>query len=190
RSATIVSVHNLYPYWYEKNPACHQLYTGFYSRAEVIHHLSQTSKDWVCREYPSVARHNHVVRSGYNYERLLPSGPRDRVAARRAFGFAPDQTVFLVFGALRLRDQGELLRRAFARAKIPNKRLLLKTNYVGWLEEGGSIWRRRLRRWQWQRWRASDGVRWLDERIPDEKLSKLFDAVDAVVVIRNNSLGS
>jgi glycosyltransferase involved in cell wall biosynthesis len=190
RSRLIVTVHNLYPYWYDKNPLCHQLYSGFYARAEVIHHFSQVSKHLVCGEYPSIAGRNHVVRSGYNYERLLPSGPRDRVAARRAFGFAPDQTVFLAFGALRLWEEVRLLRRAFACARIPNKRLLLKTDYVGYVEEGGSIWRRRGRRWQWQRWRMSDGVRWLAERIPDEELSKLFDAVDAVVVVRQNSLSS
>jgi glycosyltransferase involved in cell wall biosynthesis len=189
RSRVIVSVNNLYPYWYDKNPLCHQLYSGFYMRAKVIHHFSQVSKDLVCSEYPSVRGHNHVVRSGFNYERLLTSGPRDRVAARRAFGIAPDQTVFLVFGELRFWEEVRLLRRAFACARIPNKQLLLKTNYFG-VEEGGSIWRRRWRRWQWQRWRMSDGVQWLAERIPDEELSQLFDAVDAVVVVRQNSLSS
>src|SRR5262249_1969695 len=77
RSRIIISVNNLYPHRFDKNPNFHQLYSGFYARAEVIHHFSQASKNLVCHEYASIAERNHVVRLGFNYERLLPSGTRD-----------------------------------------------------------------------------------------------------------------
>ena len=186
RSRLIITVNNLYPHRFHKNANFHRLYTGFYARAEVIHHFSQASKDLVCREYPSIAGRNHVVRVGFNYERLLPSGPRNRAAARRAFGIAPDETVFLVFGTLRFWEEVRLLQRAFARARVPKKRLLLTAHYL----EAGPIWRQRWRRWRWQRWRRSDGVQSVIERVPDEDLHRLFDAIDAVVVIRQNSMSS
>jgi glycosyltransferase involved in cell wall biosynthesis len=186
RSRLIISVHNLYPHRYHKNPLFHRLYAGFYTRAEVIHHFSHVSKALVCSEYPSTSKRNHVVRLGFNYERLLPSGPRDRVAARRVFGFAADEIVFLVFGTLRFWEEVRLLRLAFRRARVPNKRLLLTADYV----ESGPRWRQRWRRWQWQRWRRSYGVRSVFERVPDEELPNLFDASDAVVVVRQNSMSS
>ena len=49
---------------------------------------------------------------------------------------------------------------------------------------------RRWRRWQWQRWQDTKGVRAIVERVPDQDLPRLFDAADAAVVIRNNSLSS
>jgi glycosyltransferase involved in cell wall biosynthesis len=186
RSRLVISVHNLYPHRDSENPLYHQLYTEFYRRAEVIHHVSHISKEWVCREYPSIADRNHLVHVGFNYERLLPPGPRDRDAARRSFSFSPEETVFLVFGTLRFWDEVQFLKRAFELARVLNKRLLLSAAYV----ETGPVWRQRWRRFQWQRWQKSVGIRSLVERVPDEKLSGLFDAVDAVVVVRQNSMNS
>src|SRR5262245_47876177 len=95
RSALIISVNNLYPHRQEKNPFCHRLYEAFYHRARVIHHFSQTSKDLVCQEYPSIAGQNHVVRLGFNYDRLLPTTrTRDRKLSRMALGIKPDEMVY------------------------------------------------------------------------------------------------
>jgi glycosyltransferase involved in cell wall biosynthesis len=186
RSRLIITVNNLHPHRNGEDPLFHRLYAEFYKRAEVIHHFSKISKDLVCSEYSTVAQSNHVVRLGFNYERLLPSSPRDRAAARAAYGFAPDQIVFLVFGTLRFWEEAQLLKRAFGRVGVPNKRLLLTAHYI----ESGPVWRRLWRQWQWKRWQRSNGVRLVPERVPDDELSSLFDAIDAVVVIRQNSLSS
>jgi glycosyltransferase involved in cell wall biosynthesis len=186
RSRIIISVNNLRPHRDGRAPLFHRLYEGVYERAEVIHHFSYVSKELVCREYPAVAQANHVVHSGFNYERLLPSSPRDRMAARRTYGFTPDDIVFLVFGALRFWSEVRMVMGAFDRARVPNKRLLLTAQYV----ESGPIWRRRWRQWRWKRWQQSGGIRLLTEWISDEELPKLFDAIDAAVVVRQNSLSS
>jgi glycosyltransferase involved in cell wall biosynthesis len=184
RSRIVLSVSNLYPHRYPNNPLFHRLYTGFYERSEVIHHFSEASRQLVCREYPSIAGRNHVVRLGFNYERLLyPGLQRDRTRARSTYGFAPEEVVFLVFGALRFWDEVGLLARGFARARVPNKRLLLRARYL----EGGPIWRQRWRRWKWRRWRASNEVRLSEKRVPDGELPALFDAADAVLVVRQNN---
>jgi beta-1,4-mannosyltransferase len=186
RSRIIVTVANLYPHRNSNDPQFRRLYTGFYERAEVIHHTSHTSKDLVCREYPSIAERNHMVRLGYNYERLLPPRPSDRAHARRALGLKSDQTIFLVFGALRFWEEVRLLQSAFGRARVPNKLLLVRASYA----EEGPVWRQRWRRWRWREWQRSRGVRSLVERVPDSELPTLFNASDAVVVLRQNSMSS
>lgn len=185
-SRIIISVNNLYPHRYNRDPAFHRLYTGFYERADVIHHFSNASKDSVIREFPSIAMRNHIVRVGFNYERLLPAGEIDRLAARRSFGFMEDETVFLVFGSLRFWEEAHLLIRAFDLANVPRKKLLLAARYTG----QGSSWRQRLRRWQWRHWQKADGVKLVTDRIPDAQLPNLFGAADAVIVIRQNSMSS
>jgi glycosyltransferase involved in cell wall biosynthesis len=186
RARLIISVNNLYPHRDGKNPQFHRLYTGFYERATVIHHFSHTSKDLVCREHPSIAGNNHVVHLGFNYERLLPSSPCDRVVARRSFGFASGDFVFLAFGALRFWEEVRLLQQGFGRARVHNKRLLLAAHY----REYGPVWRQRWRRLRWRQWQRSDRVRSVVERVPDEDLPNLFAAADAVVVIRQHSMSS
>jgi glycosyltransferase involved in cell wall biosynthesis len=186
RSHLIITVNNLYPHRNPRDPQFHRLYTGFYERAAVIHHFSQTSKELVCHEYPSIAGQNHVVRLGFNYERLLPSGPADRAAARRCFGFALDDVVFLGFGTLRFWEEVQLLQQGFDRARVRNKRLLLAAHYTA----DGPVWRRRWRRLRWRQWQRSHGVRSLVEPVPDEDLPNLYAAADAVVVVRQNSMSS
>ena len=73
RARLIFSVSNLYPHVNQGDASFHAFYTNFYKRAEVIHHFSQSAKDLVSQEYPSIAERNHIVFSGYNYERLLPA---------------------------------------------------------------------------------------------------------------------
>jgi glycosyltransferase involved in cell wall biosynthesis len=182
----IFSVSNLYPHRYPGHPLFHRLYTGFYQRADVIHHYAQASKELVCREYPSIASRNHVVHVGFNYERLLPSGPRNRTAARTALGIDPGAMVYLVFGSLRFWHEVRMLQRAFALARVPNKRLLLTADYV----EGGPRWRQRWRRFQWRRWQGTRGIQAMVRHVPNDDLPRLFDAADAVAVIRRDCMTS
>jgi hypothetical protein len=186
RSRIIITVANLYPHRNSNDPQFRRLYIGFYERADVIHHSSQTSKELVCREYPSIAERNHMVRLGYNYERLLPPRPSDRAHARRTLGLRSDQIIFLVFGALRFWEEVQFLQSAFRRAQVPNKLLLLRASYA----EEGPVWRQRWRRWRWREWQRSRGVLSLVERVSDAELPTLFIASDAVVVIRKTSMSS
>jgi glycosyltransferase involved in cell wall biosynthesis len=186
RSRLIVSVNNLYPHGQRGNAAWHRLYSAFYERAEVIHHFSHASKAMVCAEYPAIAGRNHVVRLGFNYDSLLPEGPRDRGASRATFGIPPTETVFLVFGSLRSWDEVCLLRDAFARAKVPTKRLFVAARYGG----SGSAWRRRWRRLRWEQWQRHHNVIRATAYVPDEEVHKLFDACDVALVIRQDSMGS
>lgn len=186
RSRIIVSVNNLYPHGAHGNSSWHRLYTAFYERAEVIHHFSEASRAMVCAEYPSIAGRNHVVQVGFNYDLMLPSGPRDRAASRAEFGIDPGEIVYLVFGTLRFWDEVCLLCRAFEQAKVPTKRLFVAARYA----EPGADLRQRWRRWRWDLWQRSHDVLRRVEYVPDEQVYKIFDAADAAVVIRQNSMSS
>jgi glycosyltransferase involved in cell wall biosynthesis len=185
-SRIIISVNNLYPHRYDRDAAFHRLYTGIYERADVIHHFSSASKELVAREFPSISGRNHIVRVGFNYERLLPTNGIDRSEARRSFGVAADELVFLVFGTLRSWCEAELLRKAFRRARVSKKRLVLAAHYL----EPGSNLKQRWRRWRWRQWQRSDDITLITERIPDAQLGDLFSAADAVIVVRQNSISS
>jgi glycosyltransferase involved in cell wall biosynthesis len=94
--------------------------------------------------------------------------------------------VYLVFGSLRSWDEVQLIRRAFSLANVPRKRLLMAARY----NEPVSHWRQRRRRWRWTLWQRMHDVRRVTEYVPDEDVYRLFDAADAVVIVRQNSMGS
>lgn len=186
RARLIASVHNLYPHRHYRNPLFHRLYSGFYERAEVIHHFGETSKQLVCQEFPEIADRHHVVRLGFNYDRLLPSERQSRAASRCQFGFDPDEMVYLVFGSLRSWDEVQLIKQAFSLARVPRKRLLMAARY----REPVSAWQQRRRHWRWNLWQRIKGVQRITNYVPDEDVYRLFDAADAVVIVRQNSMGS
>jgi hypothetical protein len=187
RAPLIFTVSNLYPHLYQKNEMFHKLYSTFYEKADVIHHLSHAAKAIVCSEYPAISDKNHIVFSGYNYSRLLPAEKPDRQAVRRRFGFADSEVVFLVIGALRWWDEARLLQRGFSLAKSPRKRLQVSAGYRG---TGPSrllrIWRRR----RWNLWAASTKSWNCGQYVPSEALADLLAAIDAVLVIRLDSINS
>lgn len=186
RVQIIASVNNLEPHGQAGNPLWSRLYTALYERADVIHHFSHASKEAICRKYPSVASRNHVVRLGFNYERLLPSTVRNRTEARRSFGIQRDEMAYLCFGSLRSWEEVCLIRNAFGRARVPRKRLVMAARYL----EPGSRWPIRFRRLRWRLWQRRSKIIRITEYVPDADVYRLFDAADAVVVVRNKSLTS
>jgi len=186
RARLILTVHNLYPHGHHSNPAYHRLFTAFYERAEVIHHFGETSKHMVCEAFPEIADRHHVVRLGFNYDRLLPAARQSRAASRREFGFEPNEMVYLVFGSLRSWDEVQLVKQAFSLAKVPRKRLLMAARY----NEPVSQWTQRRRRWRWNLWQRMNAVHRITTYVPDEDVYRLFDSADSVVIVRQNSMGS
>lgn len=186
RSRFILTVHNLYPHRHHGNPLFHRLFSAFYAKAEVIHHTSEVSRKLVCEHFPNIADRNHLVRLGYNYDRLLPPNPANRAESRARFGFQSEHLVYLLLGALRTWEEAQLVRRAFAKARVPNKRLLISSR----LQEDAPRWKRVWHRWNFDRWTRSAGIRRIAEYVPDEELPHLLSAADIVVVARQNSMGS
>ncbi|HYL99147.1 MAG TPA: glycosyltransferase, partial [Blastocatellia bacterium] len=185
RARIIVTINNLYPHRYDKDASFHRLFEALYQRAQVLHHFSQTSKDSVCKEFPSVANQRHLVRLGFNYDRLLPDH-RDRAASRLKFGLSPAENVYLAFGSLRTWEEVQVLAQGFERARDPKKRLLIASQY----SEFGPLWKQRIRRARWRAWLRRHRAVQMTDYVPDEELYHLFDAADAVIVVRQHGLSS
>ena len=185
-SRVVVSVNNLWPHNQPGHPIWRRLYSAFYERADVIHHFSETSKQLVCAEYPTIANRNHVVRVGFNYDLLLPLRKASRAEARDAFGIGRDEIVYLVFGSLRSWNEVALVRDAFAKANVPRKRLLMSARY----NEAGPLWRQRWRRWTWDLWQRRHNVIRTTAYVADEDVPKLLDAADCTIVIRQVGMSS
>lgn len=185
RSRVIVTVNNLYPHAYFRDPLYHRLYRAFYEKADVIHHYSETSKKLVCQEYPSASSKKHLVRLGFNYAHLLPAQEPDREELRKELGIQEDDVVFLVFGAIRFWEEPALVHRAFAGANVKRKKLLWAAR-LAWIPSWGE-------RFRWLRMRARQlrrDVITITPYVPDHEVYKLLAIADVVVVARQGSLNS
>ena len=185
-SKIIISVNNLYPHRYDRDPAFHRLYTGIYERADVIHHFSNASKELVTREFPSIS--GGITLSGWVSITSDCCSQTASIGVKlvAASDLPPMSWVFLAFGTLRFWREAELLQKAFRRARVSKKRLVLTAHYI----EPGSNLKQRWRRWRWRQWQRSDDITLITERIPDAQLGDLFSAADAVIVVRQNSTSS
>ena len=185
RSRTLISVNNLYPHGHEGNPAYKQLYELFYSRCPTILHHSETSRKLVNAEFPVSRTKRNVVATMFNYDRYLP--PKlDRDRARESFGFGRQDFVVLVFGAIRKFDEIRLVRRAFAAAKAPHKRLLMAGRFTGTHNCPPSLGQRA----QWKLWLKRIRAVCANTFIPDHEVHRYFEAADVVLIPRITDLSS
>jgi glycosyltransferase involved in cell wall biosynthesis len=186
RSRIIFSVNNLYPHGQADDAMWFRLYSGLFKYADVVHHFSETSRNSVLARYPESRDRRHVVRVGFNYDRLIPAARPDRSEARRKFGVEPNETVFLCFGALRSWSEIDLIRNAYVRVRLPSKRLLMAARYV----EQGSPLEMRLRRGYWRYWQWRQNAIVVTDYVPEGEVYELFDAADVVLVARHDGLSS
>lgn len=185
RTPMMISVNNLYPHGKEGDAACKALYETFYATCDLILHHCESSKRLVNVEFPISAQRRNVVATMFGYHQHLPS-QLDREAARRSFGFAQEEFVVLVFGALRNRSEIDLLQSGFTTARVPNKRLLMAGRYV----EPLGRWERRWRDMMWSRWLRKQKAVAVTEFIPDEQVHRYFEAADVLMIPRLCDLSS
>ena len=186
-SRLLLTVHNLFPHGYEGNQQYFELFDGFYQRASIIHHFSAISRDLVCTTFPSSRDKRHLITTLFNYDLLLPpTGTRSN--ARTAFKLSDDQMVVLVFGALRMQKEVELIRSAWKCVSTKNKRLLMAGRYNE-LHPGSQL-SKRYRRWSWNAWLHRENSVVINDYVPDDQVHRLFDAADLVVIPRIEGLSS
>ncbi len=185
RATTIFGVNNTWPHGREGDPVCHRLYSAFFETCDLVLHHSRASREAVLADYEAARGRRHVVSTMFNYDVCLTED-MSRADARGRFGFADDEFVVLVFGALRNRAELQLLTAGFSQAKTPRKRLLMAGRYT----QVSSTWGLRWRRRQWNRFlRKVDAVT-VDDFIPEEDVHRYFTAADVVVVPRLKDLSS
>ncbi len=185
KSKILITVHNLYPHGYEKNPIFRNLYGFFYRNASLISYFSESAKMLVNQEYPDTIKKPNIVHGLFNYDRLL-SGSGDVRKARLGLGFDHSEFVVLVFGRLRSWHEVSLLRKAFSLCPVRKKRLLMAGRYF----EIGPLWRQRMRRFRWTTWLKTHGAVIVNGYVPDDDVHRYLEACDVVVVPRIHDLSS
>src|SRR3954468_17278183 len=146
----------------------------FYARCDTILHHSAASKELVNQAFPVSARRRNVVATMFNYDRYLPA-KLDRQAARSSFGLKKDEFVLVVFGALRKTEEVLLIYRAYTKAKVPNKRLLMAGRF-----RAGS--RRKI--FLWHLWLKKIRAIAVKSFIPEEEVHRYIEAADAIMIPR------
>jgi glycosyltransferase involved in cell wall biosynthesis len=185
RSKIILTVNNLQPHADSDHPHWRELYEACITRADLIHHFSQTSKDELIKLYPIAEGRNHFVRLGFRYERVTPDTNQLPKETRQSLGFGGDDKVFLVFGHMRKWAEMELLLKGFGQAKVPRKRLLFVARYP-WRRSPKSLIQRLIFK---LKMRLSGSVA-IEAFIPDAELYQYFRAANAVVTVRKDGLTS
>lgn len=184
---TVFTVNNLYPHGYEGDARCQKLYEMFYERSLAIVHHSEASRALVAQHFPVATRKLNAVATGCSYFDLVRAGVNRR-QLREELGIAEGDFIILVFGALRMWAEVELLMQAYRQTPVRRKRLLVLARYGEHLPLG--MWRRRYRQWRWQLWLKQTGARRITEYVPDAELYRYFESADVVVVPRIKDLSS
>lgn len=172
RATNIVTVHNLYPHHAVGHPAYHQLYSAFYHHCHLISHFSNTSHRLVLREFAAARDARHIIHCPMNYETAL-AAQTQRGSRRAALGIGDDEFVILMIGRIRSWDEAKLIQRAFDRAKINNKRLLM----IEKLHLAGSSFHRRYLMAQWAWWRKTRSAVVETSYVPEHDLSRFLNSV-------------
>jgi glycosyltransferase involved in cell wall biosynthesis len=185
RATNIFTVHNLYPHYGIGDPACHELYSSFYRHCNLISHFSQTSQRMVLEEFPAARRAQHIVHCPASNAVALAT-QKQRGSRRMEMGIGEDEFVILMIGRIRSWSEVELIRRAFDRARVPKKRLLM----AGKFALIAPPWRKRLLNLRWNWWlRTRQAV--VDTRyVPENELSRFLDSSDVAIVPRFGGLNS
>jgi glycosyltransferase involved in cell wall biosynthesis len=188
KSKIIFSVNNLYPHGQRASKSWHKYYTMCYGHAHIIHHFSHASHHEFVKIYPALATHTHIITSGFNYAPLYKESLIPREEYRKKLGLKSHEFVYLVFGSLRHISEVNLLHQAYSQLKLKNKRLVMAARYAP-VHRRSSL-RRYTESLKIKLWNHSHHVISIIQYLPDDQLHDLFNAIDACVVLRNDSISS
>lgn len=179
----IWTVHNIVPHEHEGSDLDTKVYQGVIDRADLIVHHCQDSTKLLATAYkvPAVAS---VVVSFGNY-----AGYPDTISrheARKRLAIPQDATVYLSFGALRGYKGFATLLRAYRRARVKRKFLVVAGYYTGTGGLKGKLETLRLLLVDWLRPRARLDLKMID----DQDVQIYFRAADAVVLSHSRGLNS
>ena len=184
---TVMTVNNLYPHCHEGDKRFAQLYDVFYERTAAIVHHSNASRTQVLQHFPAASRKPNLVATACSYLDLVRRD-FDRAKLRWELGIAEKEFVILVFGALRMWPEVELIIRGFDYARVAGKRLLVVARYGERTQV--NAWLRRYRQIRWSLWLKKTRAAVVNKYVPDEEIYRYFESADAVIIPRLRDLSS
>jgi glycosyltransferase involved in cell wall biosynthesis len=185
KSILIFTVNNLHPHQHKSSELYHQLYSLFYKHCHAVTHYTQASKHLVLKEFPVAGQNYHLVHQPANYEVTLANQIR-RGDCRQKWNLSSKDFVILVLGSLRSWDEMTLVRKAYDKARINRKRLLM----AGKLSLIGSRWQIMWMKFFWSCWLWSRKAAVETRFVPEEEVSQFIDSCDIAIVPRLSGLNS
>ncbi len=186
RTPIVATVHNIFPHTARDKNIWRVAYSEIYQRVDVIHHMSFTSKELFLAIFPELNLKKHIISVGFGFDHIDRPVREGVEIWRNKLSLSSDHLGLLSFGELRSWNELKLLKDGFARARLNNKRLILASRYTG----GKGFLQRWLHRGLRLSWEVRRDIYRIRRYVPDSEVANLFSAVDALVVVRLESLNS
>jgi len=180
----IWTVHNIIPHEHVGSKVDAVVYQDVIDRADLIVHHCEASIEMLAETYAVPASSRSVVVHFGNY-----AGYADSIKAAEArarLGIPQDATVYLWFGALRGYKGFDTLLRAFRRARVKGKFLVVAGYYTGVGGLKGKLETLRLLTVGWLGRRSRLDLKMIE----DDDVQVYFRAADAVVLSHSRGLNS
>jgi glycosyltransferase involved in cell wall biosynthesis len=175
------TVHNLKPHEIAMPAAEHRAYQGVIDRAHVIHHHCPLAERTLRSEYRIPGGQTHIIVPHGHYASY--ANTMTRAEARAALGLDASAFVFLHFGQIRAYKGLDLVERAFDRARVARKHLVVAGGVDLSLSRAGRLRffaRRKLAR------RISHFL----DAVWNDDVQRFLNACDAVVLGHTAGLNS
>ena len=176
------TVHNVIPHEHVGSSLDAKVYQDVIDRSDVIVHHCAASLDMMAKTFKIPSSALPVVVHFGNYGAYPDNVSKDE--ARKRLAISTDATVYLCFGALRGYKGFDTLLRAFRRARVKNKFLLVAGYYTGVGGIKGKLGTLRLLMVDWLDRRSRLDLKMID----DEDVQLYFRAADAVVLSHSRGL--
>jgi glycosyltransferase involved in cell wall biosynthesis len=177
-------VHNLRPHELVDAATDTVAYQALADRADVMVHHCEVSADLLKATYRVPYRVTHVVTPHGHY--LGYRSDVSREDARRHLNIPSDAFVFLQFGHVRIYKGVDRLLKAFERAAVPRKFLLVAGQYQAIQTKSAFSQKWALRRIRY----LSRNVRLMLRPVPSDEVQYFVQAADALVLSHTRGLNS
>lgn len=180
----IWTVHNLAPHEFFDAPLDRRIYQEVIDRAHVILHHCEHSKTRLAEMYRMADATAQIV-VPHGHFLAYPHGV-GKEEARRRLGLPPDAFVYLQFGQVRAYKGLDLMLKAFSRAKVPRKLLLVAGRFSP-ARDGNRLSERLRMRWIRH---AVPNIRMHLNEIPNDDVQLYLEASDVMVLSHRAGLNS
>jgi glycosyltransferase involved in cell wall biosynthesis len=176
----VTTVHNVLPHDHSGHSA-RMLYDVVYNYSDGVIHMGDTSRSKFDRRFSHSSGLEHRIIPHGNYS-CFPN-TMNREEARGDLGLRNEDPVALAFGAIRTFDEAKLLFEGFNAWNQSAKKLIV-AGRIPWPEHRNS-------QWLFLKWNTFNRHVTLHEGwIPDDEVQVYFNAADAVIIPRIESLNS
>lgn len=175
--------HNEYPH-YDNSEFNKKLYKIVYGGADKIIHLGEYSINLIKEIIPETQAKEHQVIPHPLFESI--ENTTSSKESREKLGFAENDFIVTIFGALRNKVEVKLAYKIFSKLKIKNKKLLIAGGKI----DHYSSFPEKIYNKIYRYYHCGNNLLHINKRIEDNEIQIYFNAADAILIPRPNTLNS